>query len=84
MPLLLGVVIWFGANYFFLTGFIAERVVLKECSADNRAWCRCVADHMLGGARLDLALWSSSFGMLDGDGPNVVTARRKGLEQCPR
>jgi hypothetical protein len=83
LPVLLGVFLWFGANYVFLTGFIAERTTVKACNAFNRDLCQCVARAMVGQERTRLALWSSTFGLYDiAAMPEIQDARRRGIQQC--
>lgn len=83
MPLLLGLVAWFGLNYLFLTPVIADRTILKSCPASSRGYCQCIADVMLNDARLDLALWTSSLGFYEVKySQKVKAARDRGEGIC--
>jgi hypothetical protein len=83
LPVLFGLLIWFGANYLFIAPEIGRRTVENTCPASQRQLCQCVADHMISNARFPLALWTSSLSIYRVDrSTEILQARREGLELC--
>ena len=83
MPVIFGLLVWFGANYIFIAPELARRTVENSCSSEQRSYCHCVASYMISNARVPLSLWTSSLGFyqVDKSAP-VLAARREGATQC--
>jgi len=83
LPVIFGLLVWFGANYLLIAPEIANRTVANTCDAADMAYCNCVAGHMISDARFELALWTSSLTLYRVDrSATVIAARKNGVEQC--
>ena len=83
MPVLLGLGVWLGLNYFVIAESLANRTVANDCPAYKLAWCQCVTDRLLADARFDAALWTATFGYYKaGINTRVTTALATGSKEC--
>lgn len=83
LPVILGLLVWFGVNYLFLAPTIADRTILKTCPRHSTAYCHCVAGSMLGEVRLEITFWTSTLGFYEVmHNPKVSAARINGQKVC--
>lgn len=83
LPVLFGLLLWFGANYLVIAPEIGRRTVENDCPRSQMATCQCIADYMIANARFPLALWTASLSLYRVDqSADILQARREGAEQC--
>lgn len=83
LPVVFGLLVWFGANYLFIAPEIGRRTVANSCEAVHMAFCECVSSYMTANARLPLALWTSSLSFYSVEqSQQIITAQREGVAQC--
>jgi len=85
LPVLIGALVWFGANFFFIAPEIGKRSIANDCPRAQMGFCQCVGAYLVSNARTDLALWTSTMGLYSvSQSVAILNARTDGVEQCQR
>lgn len=85
IPFLIGLAVWFGANWLVIAPIIGERTVVKSCARSDYVYCTCVADTMVSNARWKIALWTATGGFYEiYRDHKVIRAMEEGKKQCVR